>query len=294
MTLIAQHSDWVDAVTSAMSRKDSASWFALVDPHADSRLPAILWELSDNPGAIPLFMNTLVHEVGMNGPLFVPLDPGGPIANWILAESATTPIGCVYSVNSDESDNLFEHLQNLLECTLPNGKPGIFRFFDPRVLFAVANYSDPLWMQYIIGQAASVYAWEPGCGKPVVYSGIGNILEKEGLLINQGVLDAISEHTSPYAVISSTKGKYGDTLRAMPLHEAYCYVKSICDSISSLQIPYLSDFIAGTVIVMKLNNNIFEDDYIREIVAARKEDQTLVDALRLVPGEYFERMARSL
>lgn len=94
MSLIAQHGHWADAVASAMSRKDSANWSALVDPYADSRLPAILWELSDNPGAIPLFMNTWVHEVSMNGPLCVPLVPGGTIANWILSESVTAPVGC--------------------------------------------------------------------------------------------------------------------------------------------------------------------------------------------------------
>ena len=291
MTGYEGYSGWMDMILSGMAKNDQASWFALVDPCADTRLPAFFWELSENPGVLPLFMNTMIDEVSMHGPLFVPLVPGAPITNWILIESELRPLGCIYSVPQTERDNLFEHLQNLLECTLPSGKPGIFRFFDPRVLYAVANYPDPDWMQYVIGQAEAVYAWEPGCSQAVAYSDKGKVLEEEGMPIDQELLNAISEHTSPYAVISSTKGEQGDTLRAMPLRDAYAYVKGICDSLSSLNIPYLNDFIVGTVIAMKLNNNIFADDYIRKIVEVKAEDQTLVDALKTVPGEYFERMA---
>jgi hypothetical protein len=289
MSLPEEYIGWKEHITSAMSQKDSVSWFALVDPCSDERLPAMLWELDNNPGIIPLFMNTMVHDVSMAGPLFVPLSSGSPLTTWLLDKSEYIPLGCFYAVESAEADALFEHLQNLLECTLPNGNPGIFRFFDPRVLFAVSHYPDPAWMRSVAGQATAVYAWEPGCRKPVYFADKGLVVEKEGRAIDQGLMDAISEHTSPYAVITNMQGERGEMLRAMSLPEAYAYVKDICDSIYSLNMPYISEFVTGTSVAMQLGKNIFSDDYVRQIAMNKQDDETLLDVIRKIPDALFSK-----
>ena len=289
MTLPEDHTGWKEHISQAMAENDGLAWYALVDPCSDKRLPAKLWELQDNPDIVPLFMNTVILESSMSGPLFVPLQASSPLTEWLLSESAHVPIGIFYGVEKSAASALFEHLQNLLECRLPGGAAGIFRFYDPRVLYAVVKGENDGWSNYVVGQAAVVHAWEPGCRQPLILAAPGWVLEEEGREIDQELLDDISIHTSPYAVIASMRGERGEALRAMPLPEAYAYVRGVCDSIASMGIPYLQDFVVGTSLAMQLGSNIFADEYIRGIVMAREEKETLLDVMRRVPDAYLER-----
>ncbi|MDR3073504.1 MAG: DUF4123 domain-containing protein [Deltaproteobacteria bacterium] len=283
------HAAWKRLVAQEMAEKSALNWFALADPCSDGRLPAILWELEDNAGILPLFMNTMLHEVSMAGPLFVPLRASSPLAGWILEESGRVPVGVIYGVEERASSALFEHLQNLLECRLPEGGSGLFRFFDPRVLYAVAGHQNPEWRRLLLGQAEVLHAWEPGCRRPVSLAGPGRALEEEGWEMRRDLLEAIAHHTSPYAVIHWMDGGRGEALRAMPLPEAYAWVREIRDSLAELGWSSLRDFMTGASLCLQLGTNIFEEEELRGMLLAERNAQGLPEAVKTIPDAWFEK-----
>lgn len=263
-------------------------WYAVVDPFADEQLPGILWHFDSKPEIWPLFMNTLKPETCMQGPLFVRLQPQSQLTEWLTERACTQAVGLIYEVHSAQSASLFEHLQNLLECLLPEGKKGLFRFYDPRILFALSNALNQLPYMRVPGPATSVHAWEPGRGVPLHLRGPGTLCGEEGITLEEQLLDEISRYTMPYAVISSMQGRVGTRLRALPLPEVFQMVLGVCSAMYDLEIKDVKSCTIATSFAMQVEANIFCDERVKRLIYERPTDNSLIEVLRQLPDAIFE------
>ena len=134
----------------------------VIDPCASPDLPGILDAVKPGENRIPLFLNTYREAVAKAGPTLVPYIPGSDFNNWLFNLLETAPAGYLVQVARGEEDGLYEHLQNLAECTGPDGKRAMFRFFDPRIMYAVTTFPYPTAAEQLLGPVLRLDGWEHG------------------------------------------------------------------------------------------------------------------------------------
>ncbi|SHN72415.1 DUF4123 domain-containing protein [Desulfovibrio litoralis] len=285
------YKDWSNYLQSQIVTDNAdklTTWYAIIDPSADNNLPDLLCDLNGNSEILPIFMNTMLEEYSLQGPLFVPLKEHSDVVNWFFEKSETKAIGIIYEVENTSVDSFFDHLQNLVECKLPNGKTGVFRFYDPRVLYALTQSEDQSWSHYASGSSLCLHAWEAGRAVPIQVLGENKIMEQEGFLITDDLLNFISKYTAPYTVINNMQGEKGETLRCLPIPESFQFVNSICEDLYSLNIRNISDLIIGISITMQLKYNIFKQTFVQELITAKMPSENLLDVLKKLPDNYFK------
>lgn len=145
----------------------------IIDPSASAELPSVLWDIGHDLKPIPLYLNTYLEEVMWAGPIIIPYYPEHNLTNWLFNKIELLPIGYLIQINNGYKDELYEHLQNLIECISPNRNRALFRFYDPRIMFSICTYSDKMIMKQILGPIANLYGWEHG-RRTAIRAGDGN------------------------------------------------------------------------------------------------------------------------
>jgi hypothetical protein len=273
---------WRDRIDGQMEESVGLKWCALVDPAAHPELPGLLWEFRGDEEICPLFMNTMLSEVSLGGPLFTVLQPFGKITEWFLSNAEMSAVGVLYAVPEGRENALFEHLQNLLETPLPSGGTGLFRFYDPRVLHAVHHFPDRQWSRLTVGPAQSRHAWEPGRAEAVeLRDGTPEILtECRREPMPQELADFMAAHNRPYAVLHAVwTTPQGERFRESPLSEAFPFVEAVCRSLAELGVSGFRDQVTGTLLCLKAARNVFEDEALAEWMNAARGRCTLPEGL---------------
>ena len=254
------YKEWRTGISAQTIRADDWKWCAIIDSASDPDLPGLLWAFQENAEMWPLFMNTMMHEISLKGPVFVVLRPHGKIADWLLTRAETSAVGILYAVAEGKEHDLFEHLQNLLETPLPDGGSGLLRFYDPRVLHALTRFPDKKWTRLVVGPAELLHAWEPGRaeaielreGTPEI---LGDCLSEP---MPQELLDFMARHNAPYAVLHESEAlKQSKRLMDMPAPEAFSFVEAVCRSLDDLGICGIRDMTAAVAYCLDLDANIF-------------------------------------
>lgn len=211
-------------------------WFWLLDACTHAALPKILWELETEPDAWPLYMNTFMEDAMNAGPWLVPCSNTSNVTRWVFQHLESIPLGCLVSANCGEGTALFEHFQNVFECIffvdskgVSREKPGIFRFYDPRILYGVATFHDPATLQLIKGTARSLHAWEPGRKIPITrrYNVNERTMCTEPPVISRDMVDHLWLTNQIHTVIGTLGNEAGQKLREKPLPEAYEHLAAI-------------------------------------------------------------------
>ncbi len=279
---------WRDALRpQIVTPSPDTAWYAVLDPNADAALPGILWEFDDSSQIVPLFMNTMNHESMLRGPVFVPIRKANKFVDWFFEKSGKQPLGVLYHTPTAKADPLFEHLQNLVECSLPGERKGVFRFYDPRILYALCQCGDEKLKATITGPAIELHAWEPGFERAVELTGENYFLEQEGFFLEQSWLDCVSQQTMPYAVIQNMQGERGDLLRSKPQSEALLFVSKICSSLFDIGVNDIHGCIVGISFVMQIGQNIFENEPIRKTIRENIAEHSLPDILQTFSDASF-------
>lgn len=163
-----QHQNYADWRLDAQKYFDETSLtyncYWLLDPCVLPGLQKTLWDIDPDIKAWPLFMNTYLEEVVQSGPLLVAYANTSKTTDWLFEQIALCPLGYLLLVDQSEDSSLFEHLQNLLECITPQGKTSLFRYYDPRIIYALTTYEDEAMLKQILGPALALYGWEHGRG----------------------------------------------------------------------------------------------------------------------------------
>ena len=252
--------EWRAGISERMTRDSDRKWCAVIDPASDPELPGLLWALQENAEIWPLFMNTMMHEISLKGPIFVVLQACGKIADWLLTRAETSPVGILYAVAKGKENDLFEHLQNLLETPLPDAGTGLLRFYDPRVLHALTCFRDKTWTRLAVGPAECLHAWEPGRAEALELRGgsLEILKDRPSNPIPQELLNFMARHNAPYAVLHEASHlKQASRLRNRPLPEAFSFVEAVCSSLDHLGVCGLADLAFGLAYCLDVEANIF-------------------------------------
>lgn len=157
------YTEWRQALERHISEsKQMRSFYWLVDPCSHEDLPGLIWQFDQQPIVSPLYVNTYKQEAINSGPFMVQYHQDSYFSQWMLNELKNAALGCMIEIESEKLNIAFEHLQNMLECLDSNGKHSIFRFYDPRIIYAITTYKDKNISDRILGPILKLYAWEPG------------------------------------------------------------------------------------------------------------------------------------
>lgn len=279
-----QYSLWREKVETMLSDNSTeVEWHAVVDPNADGNMLSTLRQLFDSSDMFPLFMNTMNYESTKRGPWFININGEKKFIEWFFTQSANKPIGILYQAYCKENDRLYEHLQNLIECSLPGKRKGVFRFYDPRILYALCQCGDEKLKPTIVGPAVEVHAWEPGFEQAILLSGKKYFQDQQDFFIEQSWLDCVSKQTTPYAVLQNMQGENGKILRAKPQKEALCFVSDICGCLFSLGLTDIHSCITGTSFAMQMGRNLFADERVQKVIQENIAEHSLKDILERFP-----------
>ena len=280
--------EWRAMINERMMLKRGQKWCAVIDSASDPDLPALLWAFQEDADIWPLFMNTMMHEISLKGPIFVAFQPGEKIADWLLTRAETSPVGVLYAVAEGKENDLFEHLQNLLETPLPDGGTGLFRFFDPRVLHALTFFPDKRWTHLTVGPAETLHAWEPGRAEALeLCEGTPEILrECPSEPMPQELLDFMARHNAPYAVLHEASNlKQASQFTDMPFSKAFSFVEPVCRSLDDLGICGIRDMTAGVVCCLDAGANVFAIPSVAQWMKAADKERSFAELLAAMPDE---------
>lgn len=284
--------EWHAGIREQMNRESGRQWCAVIDSSSDPALPGLLWAFQENAGIWPLFMNTMMDEISLKGPIFVVFEPGGKIADWVLTRAETSPVGVLYAVAEGKEDDLFEHLQNLLETPLPDAGTGLFRFYDPRVLHALTRFPDKTWTLLAVGPAESLHAWEPGRAESLeLREGLPEILrECRSEPMPQDLLDFMARHNAPYAVLHEALNlKQASRLKDQPLPKAFSFVETVCRSLDDLGICGMRDMTAGAAFCLEAGTNVFAIPSVTQWMKATGGKKPFLELLAGIPDELIRK-----
>ena len=290
-----EYEGWRAGISERMSRESGRKWCAVIDSSSHPDLPGLLWAFQENAEIWPLFMNTMMHEVSLKGPIFIVFQPGGDTAEWLLTRAETSPVGILYAVAEGRENDLFEHLQNLLETPLPDAGTGLFRFYDPRVLHALTSFPDKTWARLAVGPADSLHAWEPGRAAALeLREGLPEILrECRSEPMPQDLLDFMARHNAPYAVLHETSNlKQAGRLKDQPLPKAFSFVEAVCRSLDDLGICGMRDMTASAAFCLKAGKNVFAIPSVVQWMKAAGAERPFLELLADIPDELIRKCCR--
>ena len=275
------------------SRLDAVAprnWYWLIDACAHPKLPGILWELEPFPDASPLYMNTFLEDALQAGPWFLPYRTDSPITTWVFEQMEVSHPGFLLSCEVGNGNILFEHMQNMLECVFQGEqgttKPGLYRFYDPRILYGLSTFHDQSFLRSVKGPALSLHAWDPGRGVSIE----GRYIKEQSCFCSEAqevplpLVEHLWNENQVYTVIATLGGESGNQLRAMPLSAAYAYVESMRMMLRNS--PYTSNEDIGFATAYSLRSaDESWEDILEQVVFSRFMDcPSLAEALSKAMG----------
>src|SRR5437763_147211 len=124
-------SDRVDAIREKIYHEDGGSIFTILD---GASVPGLLQKLADDePENVCLYRGELKPDMAEVAPYLVKLDSDGPFTDWVLDRGWGNHWGILAETGADLT-SLRQHFRRFLTVHDPNGKPLLFRYYDPRVL----------------------------------------------------------------------------------------------------------------------------------------------------------------
>jgi len=205
---------------------EDKSFFWLVDPCAHPELPGLFWRLEAKPEAWPLYMNSYLDEVINSGPYLLSGKKNSPITRWMAEVDELFPVSSMVEVEKGREKQLFEHFQGLVECLDPQGEAALFRFHDPRIIYALGTYGNAELLSQCLGPALSLTAWEPGRAVAIALEN-KNCLSAPCIApyaYSQEYIDHIWTEVHIHTLIGNLRNKLH--LRDKNLHDCYMLFES--------------------------------------------------------------------
>ena len=124
-------SDRVDAIREKLYREEGGAIFAVLD---GASVAGLLQKLAEHePEHVCLYRGELEPDMAEVAPYLVKLDSDGPFTDWVLDRGWGNHWG-IFAETGADLVSLRQHFRNFLTVHDPNGKPLLFRYYDPRVL----------------------------------------------------------------------------------------------------------------------------------------------------------------
>lgn len=111
--------------------RDGTYTYAILDGASVPDLPVRLYEM--NPPYLCLYRGELSDELIYVSPYLVVLFPDTQFTDWVLTECWGRHWG-IFAQTPVSLTGMRKHFRRLLTVNNPEGKPMLFRYYDPRVL----------------------------------------------------------------------------------------------------------------------------------------------------------------
>ena len=137
-----------EALDAALFTEDGANAFAVIDGASVAGLLDKLYGLQ--PEFACLYRGELAPDMAEVAPYLVRLDPATEFADWVVSEGWGKHWG-VYAVAHASLREMRQHVRSFLTVYDPEGKPLLFRYYDPRVLRVYLPTCDARELETIFG-----------------------------------------------------------------------------------------------------------------------------------------------
>ena len=138
--------------------RDDTHTYVVLDGASVPDLPVKLYEM--NPRNVCLYRGELAPDLVYTAPYLVHLFPNTSFTDWLLSECWGKHWG-IFAQSRVSLTGMRKHFRTLLTVDDENGKPMLFRYYDPRVLlpFLMTCNSDEL--EIIFGEVRYYFTESP-------------------------------------------------------------------------------------------------------------------------------------
>lgn len=274
--------DWHTDMRLLMARQEH-EFYWILDACAHPDLPGILWDLDEDPQALPLYMNTWQEDVAESGPWILPAGGHDAVSAWIFSQCGKRPLGCLAEIAPGAYDEVFEHLQWQLECRPgDDSETALFRWYDPRILYGMTTWPDlPGILPRFMGPTLRLHAWEPGRCVPVVCgSGQDTGYRSEDTeTYPYSLIEHIWNEVMIHTIIGTLGLSQGQTLREMPLPEAYALGERAALAISAAGYDDRRSLAYAMSVSARRGPGIWDEPEVRAALAERPANAPLMEII---------------
>ncbi len=144
--------DRIDALREKMYREEGGAVYAILD---GASIPGLLKQLADQtPEHVCLYRGELRPDMAEVAPYLVKLENDALFTEWVLGRGWGNHWG-VFAESEADLAALRRHFRGFLTVHDPNGKPLLFRYYDPRVLRVYLPACNKEELQTIFGPVQS-------------------------------------------------------------------------------------------------------------------------------------------
>lgn len=262
--------DWCTDIFSQI-KKGEHEFCWIVDACAHPDLPDIFWELEDDPQAFTLYEGTSYDDDVESGPWMVPAGRHSAVSEWLFAQCEDVPVGCLAEMAPGTFEEVFKHMQGQLEYRLDNGEVTLFRWYDPRTLYAMSTWFDlQTILPAFLGPVLRMHGWEPGRGTGFAFGdGKPSRRRSKGKKsYPYSLIEHIWDEVMIHTIIGTLGLSQGETLRAMPLPEAYALGARTARALSDAGYDDRESLAFAMSVSARLGAGIWDRP---EVIAALKE-----------------------
>lgn len=146
-------------IAKRLEENEALGIYVLFDPAASESLPGELFLKEDEPNYQLLFMDTEFAELVSASPYLVKVDNDSPFLTWCIeqAEITNNHLFPIIYLSSHTVETQLAHWRSLLKVNTPEGEPMLFRFSDPRILFAYLGASKREQQQLLLGPVDELF-----------------------------------------------------------------------------------------------------------------------------------------
>jgi len=123
--------DIAQAVNRRLFADDTRSVYAVMDGASVPELRMKLYE--HQPECVCLYRGELQPDMAEVAPYLIHLQMDADFTNWVIEKGWGKHWG-VFALSSGELRDLRDHFRSFMTVATSDGKPMLFRFYDPRVL----------------------------------------------------------------------------------------------------------------------------------------------------------------
>lgn len=135
--------------------------YAVLDSTDAPKVPPKMQELGEEK-AVSLFKGTAQQDYWAVAPYLTKVDV--PVLRWLFENVWKEPWG-IFAVSKASTEELQSHFRKFLVVQLPDGKPWMFRFYDPRIMATFLGACSEDELRDFFGVVrAFITAWEQEAG----------------------------------------------------------------------------------------------------------------------------------
>lgn len=141
-----------EALGASLFAEDGANAFAVIDGASSAGLLDKLYGLQ--PEFACLYRGELAPDMAEVAPYLVRLEPETEFAEWVFAEGWGKHWG-VFALAHASLREMRRHFRSFLTVYDPEGRPLLFRYYDPRVLRVYLPTCDARELQTVFGPVSA-------------------------------------------------------------------------------------------------------------------------------------------